>query len=96
MSSVVSMVFGMVTTTSENPPDLALVRCVPSSWCTVTKFVPVKVWDDSGAGGGKPGSIWVVNPHGLVAFTVGHDAPKGNFYEISGFAFSLEEYGVKG
>jgi hypothetical protein len=86
---------GMVCTASDAAPDVSSIRCVPAAWCTVTKFTPVKVWDDSGAGGGKPGSIWIVNPHGLIAIVAGHDAPKETFYELSSSSYPLEEYGVK-
>jgi Vacuolar protein sorting-associated protein 62 len=86
---------GMIISNSEEPPDVTSMRCVPNSWCIVSKVVPVKVWDDSGAGGGKPGSIWVVNSHGLVAFVAGHEAPKESFYELASSSFSLEEYAVK-
>lgn len=87
---------GMVVTNSESPPEVTCMRCVPNGWCVASKTAPVKVWDDSGAGGGKPGSIWVVNSHGLVAFVAGHDAPKETFYELSSTSYSLEEFGIRG
>ena len=48
------------------------------------------MWDDSGAGGGKPGSIWTVNSLDMVAIVPGHDAPKEIFYEFKKKDFSLE------
>ena len=82
---------GMVCTTSEAPPNVDVMRCVPSHWCIVTQFLPMKIWDDSGAGGGKPGSIWVVNPHGLIAFVAGHDAPRDTFHELKYSTLPLDE-----
>jgi len=51
----------------------------------------VKIWDDSGGGGGRPGSIWTINSTSLVAVTAGHDAPKDVFYELSSQRFFLDE-----
>lgn len=85
---------GVVCTTSEVPPSIDAVHCVPSRWCMVTKFNPVKIWDDSGAGGGRPGSIWIINPHGLITLVPGHDAPKDCFHELLHSSFPLEELGI--
>jgi hypothetical protein len=35
----------------------------------------MKLWDDTGAGGGKPGSIWVVNNMDLMYVVPGYDPP---------------------
>lgn len=66
------------------------MRCVPASWCIPTTVTPVKVWDDTGAGGGKPGSIWTVNSLEMVAVVAGHEAPKEKFYEFKSPSFSLD------
>lgn len=42
---------------------------------------PFKVWDDTGTGG-TPGSLWVVNTHGLMVATTSHLAPEGPHYEV--------------
>jgi hypothetical protein len=33
------------------------------------------VWDDTGAGGGKAGSMWIVNDMNMVIIVPGHDPP---------------------
>ncbi len=44
---------GMVATTTEDPPAIDAVRCVPKGWCVQSKVKPKLVWEDSGAGGRK-------------------------------------------
>ena len=46
-------------------PSVTCMRCVPVMWCEKSHFTPIKIWDDVGAGGGKPGSIWVINSLGM-------------------------------
>lgn len=82
---------GMYVTTTENPPDVRCMRCVPRAWTTPTKTAPTKVWDDTGAGGGKPGSIWQINALGLIAVVPGHGAPTDAFYDLSASRFFLNE-----
>jgi hypothetical protein len=48
-----------------------------------TTVVPTKIWDDSGSGGGKPGSIWTVNSMDMMCVTAGHDRPTEVFYDIN-------------
>ena len=48
-------------------PSVTCMRCVPIMWCEKSHFTPIKIWDDVGAGGGKPGSIWVINSLGMYA-----------------------------
>jgi hypothetical protein len=60
---------------SDEPPDVNSLRCVPAAWCTTPKQPPMKLWDDTGAGGGKPGSIWVVNNMDLMYVVPGYDPP---------------------
>jgi len=83
---------GMVCTTTDEPPDVTVMRCVPLAWCKPTTVHPTKVWDDSGAGGGKPGSIWTINSMDMVAVVVGHDPPKEEFYEFNSSRFFLEGF----
>lgn len=66
------------------------MRCVPVAWCVPTNVTPVQIWNDTGAGGGKPGSIWVVNSMGLLAFTAGHDAPSDQFFDLSAPKFFVD------
>ena len=73
---------GMVTS-SDADPDVTLMRCVPKGWVTKSSFVPQQVWDDTGAGGGKPGSMWAINKQGLIVFVPGHEPPKEDFYDFS-------------
>jgi hypothetical protein len=84
---------GVVCTSTDEPPSAASVRCVPERWCTPTTTRPVKVWDDIGAGGGKPGSIWIVNSMDMIAVVQGHDPPRDIGYELNASTFSLE--GIK-
>ena len=83
---------GMVCTTTDEPPDVTVMRCVPLAWCKPTTVHPTKIWDDSGAGGGKPGSIWTINSMDMVAVVVGHDPPKEEFYEFNSSRFFLEGF----
>ena len=72
------------------PPDVKSMRCLPASWVVPTGVVPIKIWDDTGAGGGKPGSIWIINTMDMVAFSAGHDAPTEQFYELHTNKFFVE------
>ena len=74
----------------DEPPDVTCMRCVPAAWCVPTSVTPFKVWDDTGAGGGKPGSIWTVNSLDMVAVIAGHEPPKEIFYEFKSMTFSLD------
>ena len=82
---------GMVCTTDEEPPDLTVMRCVPQEWCAASKGRPRKIWDDSGAGGGKAGSIWAVNSMDLIVFVAGHDEPRETFYDLKSSRFFLNQ-----
>ena len=75
---------------SEDPPPNDAMRCVPEKWCSPTKTMPVKVWDDTGSGGGRPGSIWVINSMDMIAVTTGHEPPKDTFYEVSSTRFFID------
>ena len=72
---------GMLCSTSEVPPPIESIRCVPRSWVRPSHTEPQKVWDDSGSSGTQ-GSIWVVNNLRLIAVTAGHEPPAGPFYEF--------------
>ncbi len=73
---------GLVFSSSDSAPDISSVRCVPKEWCVETDFIPIKVWDDSGAGGGKPGSIWVINSFGHVTVCNDYGKPTEHFYDL--------------
>ena len=49
---------------------------------------PELVWNDGG-GGGRPGSVWVVNEYGLFVATRGHAPPSGPFYTLKHREFFL-------
>ena len=66
---------GMVFTSTDAPPKLTDVRCVPAKWTTPSTSPPVKLWDDTGAGGGKAGSMWLINDMNMVVVVTGHDPP---------------------
>jgi len=75
---------GMVITSTDETPDVTAMRCVPLKWVTPTTQEPRLVWTDSGAGGGRPGSIWAINSLDFVYVHPGHEPPTGvTFYELS-------------
>jgi len=39
---------GMVATTTDDPPPLDSVRCIPKAWCVESAAVAQLVWEDSG------------------------------------------------
>jgi hypothetical protein len=82
---------GMMATLKDEPPDVKCIRCVPEAWVTPSKKAPFKVWDDTGAGGGKPGSIWVINSMDMVAIVAGHEPPQENFYDLNSNRFFVVE-----
>lgn len=84
------MALGMLCSTSEAPPPVDSIRCVPMAWVRLATTPPVKVWDDAGSSG-TPGSIWIVNSLKLVVVNAGHDAPAGPFYELKSDRLSLQE-----
>lgn len=83
---------GMMVTPSDAPPDVTAMRCIPLSWCTPAKVKPQKIWDDTGAGGGKPASMWIINSLGMVAIVTGHEAPTETFYDLSSSRFFLDGF----
>ena len=71
-----------VFTTTPDEPALSELRCVPRVWCVPASVAPRCVWDDSG-GGGRRGSIWVVNSLGSVCVVEGHEKPTGkDFFDL--------------
>ena len=85
---------GIMCTTSEEPPSVKAMRCVPLSWCVPSKVKPAKIWDDTGAGGGKPGSMWTVNSMDMLTVVPGHDPPTETFYDLSSNRFFLEGFPI--
>jgi hypothetical protein len=82
---------GMICTCTDEPPNETSMRCIPKAWCVPTKVKPTKIWDDTGAGGGKPGSIWTVNSMDMIAVVPGHEAPKDEFYLFRDHRFFMDE-----
>lgn len=81
---------GMVCTTTETPPDVKSIRCVPLLWCKPASSKPVKIWDDTGAGGGRPGSAWIINSFNMIAVIPGHSAPTEMFYDLNSNRFFID------
>jgi hypothetical protein len=50
----------------------------------------MQIWNDTGAGGGKPGSIWTINSMNLIAFAPGHEPPTEQFFELSAPRFFID------
>mmetsp|Transcript_58602 Transcript_58602/g.160808 ORF Transcript_58602/g.160808 Transcript_58602/m.160808 type:complete len:91 (-) Transcript_58602:85-357(-) len=80
----------MLCSTSEAPPPVESIRCVPLRWVCPSSTPPQKVWDDAGSSGTQ-GSIWIVNNLRLIAVSAGHDAPAGPFYELRADHFAIAE-----
>jgi Ca2+-binding EF-hand superfamily protein len=72
---------GHVATITAKEPPLDSVRCVPLDWCEKWKGTPVLVWTDVGTAG-RSGSIWQYGSCGSIVATIGHDSPKGPFYDL--------------
>jgi hypothetical protein len=81
---------GFVGTTSENPPDLRVMRCVCKEWLMESSYVQ-KMWDDSGSGG-REGSIWLFNTLNLVGFVAGHDPPVRRPWDLKSRRFYLKQF----
>lgn len=81
---------GYVGTTSDNPPDVRIMRCVSKDWLVHSKLVR-KVWDDSGSGG-REGSVWIFNTMNLVGFVAGHDPPTSHPWDLKSQRFFLREF----
>ena len=79
---------GMVASTSEDPPPIKAVHCVPRRWVEPADEITRQVWTDAGTGG-RPGSIWIINRHGLMAASKSHSPPRGHFYQLKDDAFFL-------
>lgn len=86
----VSLYFAAPCSPVDSPPDVTAMRCVPAVWCSPTRTAPTKVWDDTGGGGGKPGSVWIINQMHMVAFVQGHQAPTETFYDLNSDRFFAE------
>ncbi|CAK0868700.1 unnamed protein product [Prorocentrum cordatum] len=82
----------MVATTSEGPPPLESVRCVAKSFCRPAEKAPVKLWDDSGAGG-KAASMWMVNSTQALWVAARHGAPRGTFWELAAESITFSDKG---
>lgn len=61
----------MVCTGTEDPPTVESIRCLPQMWTKPTTRKPIKLWDDTGAGGGRPGSAWIINELNMIAIVSG-------------------------
>ena len=87
---------GIVTTSVDEEPKNNSIRCVPLPWVKPSKVVPTKIWDDSGAGGGKPGSIWIINSYDMITVVAGHEPPRGEeFYDFVSSRFFMDQITFK-
>jgi hypothetical protein len=69
------LALGMVATTSEDPPPLSAMHCVPRRWCE-RQAAPAKLqWRDDGQGG-RPGSFWLLPHMELVVAGQGAEPPE--------------------
>merc|ERR1712227_333080 len=84
---------GMVISTSDDPPPLDAVHCVPKRWVIKSTTKPKMVWSNKGTGG-KPGSIWVVNSLNTLYAVQGHTLDSNEFFPdvtSNRFFFSPED-----
>ena len=80
----------MIFTASAEQPDVALMRCVHTSWLRPASSPPELLWEDRGTAG-RAGSLWRVGGAlGLVWATPGYEPPAGPFYELREVPFMLE------
>ena len=75
----------------DETPPVDSMRCVPRAWCKQTKLAPRQIWNDAGGGGGKPGSMWVINSLNMVAVIPGQEPPKEPSYELESDRFYVHE-----
>jgi Ca2+-binding EF-hand superfamily protein len=84
---------GQVFTCTDAPPKLTDIRCVPAKWVIPSQMQPQKIWDDTGSGGGKPGSLWLINDMNMVVMVNGHEAPgKEECQQLSEKKFYFEGF----
>jgi len=72
---------GHIATNTAKEPPLDSVRCAPKDWVMKWSGTPTLVWLDVGTAG-RAGSLWQVGSCGAIVAVVGHDPPKGPFYEF--------------
>ena len=66
---------GMLATTSDEPPAMDAMRCVPKRWCERQASPCRLLWRDDGQGG-RPGSFWAVPSMELVVAGQGAEPPE--------------------
>ena len=81
---------GMMCTVGDEPPPTSSMRCVPMAWCSPSKKPPFKIWDDTGSGGGKPGSFWIINSMDMLCVVAGHEPPQDTFYDLNSSRFYID------
>jgi Ca2+-binding EF-hand superfamily protein len=81
---------GMLFTTTDAPPPLEAICCVPVRAIKKSTFTPQLLWTDKGSTG-RPGSCWIVNELKLAHIFVGHDPPTGPFFDFVSSDFTLKE-----
>jgi len=73
---------GMLATTTPEEPSRESVRCAAKSLCRPVREPPVHLWDDVG-GGGRPGSLWLVNSMQALWAMDSHGAPQDTAWELA-------------
>ena len=81
---------GMIFTTTADTPPLSALRCVPRRWVVPSTMQPTLLWNDAGSGG-RPGSLWRMNEHGLLAANKGfpYAAPSGTAWRFKAMTWGL-------
>ena len=69
------LALGMLATTSDEPPPLEAMRCVPRRWCERHEKPARLVWRDEGQGG-RPGSFWQLPAMELLVAGQGAEPPE--------------------
>ena len=53
---------GMLATTTEEPPELTAMSCLPRRFAAVESSLPRNIWRHGGQVGGRSGSFWSSGP----------------------------------
>ena len=69
------LALGMIATTSDEPPALESLRCVPRRWCEKQARPAKLLWRDEGEGG-RPGSFWAIPTMELIVAGGGAEPPE--------------------
>jgi len=79
---------GMIVSSTEEPPSIKSVHCVPRNWVEPAPTEVKMLWSDSGASG-KPGSIWSIGGLQLLGAAQGQTPPGDASWKLKRARFTL-------